>query len=388
MIYLDNAATTQISPEVLEAMMPYLTNDFGNAGTLYSLGRKAADAISHAREQVANMLNCNPEQIIFTSGGTEANNLVFSGLQPYLTEINKTHIVTSSIEHDSVLKAVQKMCTKSVFDATFLKVTKQGKVLSSVVNDSIKSNTGIVSVMHTNNEIGSINPVGIIGGICKKKKVLFHTDCVQAAGNKELNVKKLGCDFLSLSSHKIHGPKGVGALYVKDKTILTPVISGGEEQEYGVRGGTENVAGIIGFGVACEIATKNLEYNSEYISKLKAIFCKRLAKELESQKFTNDWHINGSSSDAKVLNIRFNNIDGQTLLLMLDSKGIFISAGSACRSHNSEPSHVLLNIGLTPDEARGSIRISFSHFQSEGEVLVAASEIGKCAAVLMRGFNG
>lgn len=384
MIYLDNAATTKISPEVLDAMMPYLTDNFGNAGTLYSLGRKAADAVAHARQQVADMLNCEPEQIIFTSGGTEANNLVFFGLRQYLMDINKTHIITSSVEHDSVLKSVQKMCTKSVFDATYLNVTRQCKVLSQSVKKAITNRTGIVSVMFVNNETGTSNPVSIIGDICKKEKVLFHTDGVQAAGNKELDVNKLGCDFLSISSHKLHGPKGVGALYVRDKSLLAPVVCGGSEQEFGLRGGTENTAAIVGMGVACEMATKNLESNSLYISKLRALFCKRLLKELETHGISRIMQINGSSSDGKVLNLRFKGVDGQTLVLFLDSKGIFISAGSACRSNDSQPSHVLLSMGMTPEEAMESVRISFSDNQSEGEILVAASEIGKCVASLIK----
>lgn len=384
MIYLDNAATTQIAPEVLDAMMPYLTDNFGNAGTLYSLGRKAADAVAHARQQVADMLNCSPEQIIFTSGGTEANNLVFSGLQPYLRKIKKTNIITSPIEHDSVLKAVKKMCTKSVFDVTFLNPTKIGLITSQSVNRAITSTTGLVSVMHTNNETGTVNPINIIGDVCNAKNVLFHTDCVQAAGSRELNVNKLGCDFLSLSSHKIHGPKGVGVLYAKDKSILSPVICGGSEQEFGVRGGTENVAGIVGLGKACELISKNLEGYSQHTFKLKTLFCRRLVKELEKFGLEKSLHINASTTDSKVINLRFDRVDGQTLVLLLDSKGIFISAGSACRSHNSEPSHVLLGIGLSPDEARESVRVSFSHNQSEGEVLVAAAEIGECVATLVK----
>lgn len=385
MIYLDNAATTKISPEVLDAMMPYLTDNFGNAGTLYGLGRKAADAVAHARQQVADMLNCEPEQIIFTSGGTEANNLVFFGLRQYLTDINKTHIITSSVEHDSVLKSVQKMCTKSVFGVTKLKVTKQGKVLSQTVKDAITDSTGIASIMYINNETGVANPVKIIGDICKKENVLFHTDCVQAAGTHELNVDKIGCDFLSLSSHKIHGPKGVGVLYAKDKSILSPVICGGDWQEFGIRGGTENTAGIVGMGTACEITAKNFAINSQHISKLKMLFCRRITNELENYGISKHMQINGSPSDSKVINLRFKGVDGQTLVLMLDSKGIFISAGSACRSNDSHPSHVLLSMGLTPDETRESVRISFSEQQSEGEVLVAASEVGRCVAMLTKG---
>lgn len=388
MIYLDNAATTQIAPEVLDAMMPYLTDNFGNAGTLYSLGRKAADAIAHARQQVADMLSCDPEQIIFTSGGTEANNLVFSGLRNYLIESGKKHIITSAIEHDSVLKTIQKMCIKDGFDATYLNTTKRGKILSNRVQASITPHTGVVSVMYVNNEIGSTNPISIIGNICHKNNVLFHTDCVQAVGNKELDVYKLSCDFLSVSSHKIHGPKGIGCLYVRDKSLLSPLIHGGVSQEFGLRGGTENVSGIVGFGKACEMVMNNIEINNQKTTKLKALFIQKLLESLEYYGISNILHINGyPPSDSRIINLRFEKVDAQTLLLLLDTKNICISSGSACQSHNSEPSHVLTGIGLSPDEARESVRISLSSNQSEDEIIFAATTLGVCVSILRQTLN-
>ena len=395
MIYLDNAATTQIHPEVLDAMMPYLKEEYGNAGAMYGLGRRAANAVAEARQQVARLIGCAPNQIIFTSGGSEANNLVFAGLRPYLLANGKTHIITSAVEHDSVLKAVKSVCNplccntknviKSDFGATFLGVNSNGEVLVGDLLDALTEQTGLVSVMYVNNETGAVNPVLEIGELCRSKNILFHTDCVQAVGFQDINVKDIGCDFLSISSHKVNAPKGVGALYVRDTSVLTPLIHGGAAQEFGFRGGTENVAGIVGFGKACEILARDLKANKEKANDLRIIFERALKENLSSLGLQHILHINSESEHSKILNVRFDDVDGQTLLLMLDAHEICVSAGSACRSHEAKPSHVLLAMGLSEDEARDSIRTSFSHMQGTSEVLQAAKVIAQCVATLRGG---
>lgn len=393
MIYLDNAATTQIAPEVLEAMMPYLTDEYGNAGSLYALGRRAADAVAHARQQVADCIGARPEQIIFTSGGTEANNLVFKGLASYLKSQGKTHLVTTKIEHDSVLNTVKEMCIKHGFYVSYLDVTDEGRVpvgIAEGIRGTINENTGLVSVMYVNNEIGSVNHIQQACALAHEKGVLFHTDCVQALGGIEIDVERLDCDFLSISSHKIHGAKGVGALYVKNPELLSSLVTGGEEQEFGLRGGTENVAGIVGFGKACELTKQNFEQNKNRVVYLKGLFYDVLLHNLTECGLGMYLHLNGISPyhNGKILNLRFEGIDAQTLVLYLDTKGVCVSAGSACRSHESEPSKVLLAIGLTPEEARNSVRFSFSHYLTDEQVFEAAKITASAIQVLGGELNG
>ena len=396
MIYLDNAATTPLSSEVLEAMMPYLKEEYGNAGTLYSLGRRAAEAVAKARKQVADFIGAKPEQIIFTSGGTEANNLAIKGSKNYLTKINKKHIVTSPTEHDSVLRAIEslcnplcyndKKCIKFRFYTSFLPVDKYGHIQVDELEHMLYTydDIGMVSVMYANNEIGVLNNIALVGRICKEKHILFHTDCVQAAGSVALDVTKIGCDFMSISSHKIHGAKGVGALYVRDKRYLSPVINGGLVQEFGLRGGTENVAGIVGFGKACELAGKGIEDYSKTVIYYKKHFCEILKDRLADEHMENDVSINGllPRYPGKTLSLTFKNIDAETLVLMMDAKGVCISAGSACTSHESNPSHVLKAIGLSDDEARSTVRISFSEFNTEYEIERAAKLLANCVQTL------
>lgn len=404
MIYLDNASTTRIDPRVLEAMMPYLTDEYGNAGTLYGLGRKSAEAIAKARQQVADLIGANPDQIVFTSGGSEANNMVFAGVRDYLLSIGKTHIVTTEIEHDSVLNAVKNMCKaqhvvdnsciKPVFDVEYASPWRNGCIPHQLVIDCIDeitdtgTVTGLVSVMHTNNETGLKNMwIEDIGKACKERSILFHTDCVQAAGCSELNVDDIGCDFMSLSSHKIHGAKGVGALYVRNKSIMSPIIFGGSSQEFGLRGGTENVAGIVGFGAACEILRLNQKKDIKYIAELLRLLYDSIQKHLAEHGLENISHVNGGDNadcHGKTINMRFDNVDGETLLLMLDSRGICVSAGSACRSHESKPSHVLLAMGIDPEDARNSIRFSLSRMNTREEVEEAAEIIVDCVCMLYR----
>lgn len=396
MIYLDNAATTRIAPKILEAMLPYLKNEYGNAGAIYSLGRRAAGAVNKARQQVADLISATPEQIIFTSGGGEANNLVLHGLRTYLERQRKTHIITSPTEHDSILNSVKALCDplycndekliKYGFGVSYLGVNEHGIVSTKELLGLLTEDVGLVSVMYVNNETGSVNPIREIGRICADKDILFHTDCVQAAGCFPIDVNDIGCDFLSISSHKIHGPKGMGALYVKNKELLSPIIHGGAGQEFGLRGGTENVAGIVGFGMACEIARAELEHYEETTTFYKQSFVRKLQEGLKGSGV--NFRINGEDENrrGRILNLCFPGIDGETLLLMLDAKGVCVSAGSACRSHESKPSKVLLAMGLSPNEARSSIRVSFSEFNSLREIKVASEILAECVRALNDGL--
>lgn len=387
MVYLDNAATTQPDPAVVEEMLPFLQGKYGNPGTLYYLGREAKQAVDLARERVALFIGAKPEQIIFTSGGTEANNMVFYSLRNHLHKQNKTHIITSMTEHDSVFRTVNEMCIKHGFYSSFIKPNINGVVLASEVQKEIKPNlTGIVSVMHTNNETGAVNPVADIGRLCGNNGILFHTDCVQAASSSRLNVDELCCDFLSMSSHKIYGCKGVGALYVRTPELIRPLIIGGSHQEFGLRGGTENVPGIVGFGKACELANEWIDKANEKYGVLKEVFYEALYKTLDKDGFADIIHINGTgiTESGKILNINFDGVDGETLLLMLDAAGICVSAGSACRSHEQEPSRVLLSMGIDEEDARNSIRVSFSVKQSLSEVRFAGERIGDLVCQLLK----
>lgn len=368
MIYLDNAATTQLDPRVLESMMPYLTTQYGNAGTLHKFGRAANQAVQEARARVARFIGSSQDNIIFTSGGSEANNLVFHGVRDYLKRIGRTHILVSSIEHDSVLRAAESLI-KEGFHVEYIPVLGDGTVPSGAVERALRADTGLVSVMYVNNETGVENLIGDIGSICLKHGVLFHTDCVQAAGCHPIDVTNIGCDFLSISSHKIHGPKGVGALYAKNLSVLSPLICGGHDQEFGLRAGTENVAGIVGFGKACEISSTQQNEDKTMVSTLKQRFVTELQNHLGTAV-----HINGTSllAPGKTVNLRIDGVDNESLILMLDNMDICISAGSACQSHESKPSHVLTAMGLTTEEARSSIRVSFSRMNTVDEVTDAA----------------
>lgn len=372
MIYLDNAATTKIDPEVLDAMMPYLTEEYGNPGGLYTLGRNAKDAVEIARERVAAFINAEPTSVVFTSGGSEANNLAVKSFIGF--EKHRTTILTDKTEHDSVLKA---LCDAKEIE--FVPVNHSGSVDISAFCDKITEKTGFASIMYANNETGSVNPIVQIGEECKDKGIIFHTDCVQAAGNYDLNVSDFGCDFMSISSHKIHGPKGVGALYVRNQIFCRPLISGGSTQEFGLRGGTENVAGIVGFGKACEIAKVNLKENASHIMEIKSMFYNSLMSCMGEYKLLKIVHLNGNGiNTGKAINIRFDGIDAHTLILMLDLYGVCVSGGSACTSHDNLPSHVLLAMGISPDDARNSIRISFSRMNTAKEVTDAARIIAEC----------
>lgn len=380
MIYLDNAATTQVAPEVLEAMLPYLVEEYGNANSLHALGRRARQAIETARRQVADLINCEPENIVFTSGGTEANNMAILGVVDYLKSIGKTHIVTSEIEHESVLSAVNSLI-KCGFYVTCVKPHKTGMIDAQIIEEALTSNTGLISIMYVNNELGSVSHVEEIGKLCASKGIIFHTDCVQAVGNPlvTLNVDELRCDLLSLSAHKIHGTKGVGALYIRDSKYITPVIHGSATQEFGIRSGTENVAGIVGFGKACDICMNNSIDASMHYTQLYMSFTEALERAAKEQGIWDRVHFNPSNNVGKIVNLRFDGIDNESLILLLESKDVYISAGSACHNHTSSPSHVLKAIGLSDEEARSSVRVSFSDTNTVSEVELAAKVIVECA---------
>lgn len=387
MIYLDNASTTSIDPRVLDAMLPYLREDYGNPGTPYGLGHRAKDAVENARAQVAGMIGANPGQIIFTSGGTEANNLVFAGTEHYLKSDHRTHIITTKTEHESVLRSVEDLCFDRGFTASLLEPQLEN-IKADMVRMILHPDTGLVSVMHTNNETGCEYNAKNIGELCVEKNILFHTDCVQAAGTKKLDVDELKCDFMSLSSHKIHGPKGVGALFAKDKAVLNPLIHGGSKQEFGLRGGTENVAGIVGFGKACEIVADEFDEIRWQIDELYGKFHWRLAEKLADKGLSAVFHVNGGFfiPGNKVINLRFDGVDGETLVLYLAQKGVCVSAGSACSDLEQKPSHVLTAMGLSDEEARSSIRVSFSRMNTVEEVEAAACIIVD-AVLALRGAS-
>lgn len=387
MIYLDNAASTQIDPRVVEAMMPYLTEQYGNPGSLYKLGRDASAAVEKAREQVARFMGAKPEQIIFTSGATEANNMVFAIARHILEQSGKKHILTSKIEHQSVLKPVKNMEDNFGFRVTYADVPQKLNPFPDALTDrSLCETVGLMSFMAVNNEIGYSHDVRLIAKVCQKVGALFHTDCVQAAGCRPIDVGNIGCDFATISSHKIHGPKGVGALFIKDKERFEPMIRGGDHQEFGMRGGTENVAGIVGFGKACELAMENLSVEEiDRIERMKSMFIKGFSEQLGEFGLPGEiWELNGCAHRAtKVLNFYVRGIDAESLILVADNAGVCISAGSACNSRENIPSHVLTAIGLPDDRARSSFRVSVSRMNTENEVYAAGKIVGECVSNLL-----
>lgn len=394
MIYLDNSATTPIHPDVLNAMMPYLKGGYGNAGAVYRIGRESAKAIQKAREQVAQLFNASADQIVFTSGGSEGNNMVFSyGMRCMLEELGKKHVVISQIEHDSVYEAATHMFKpsgnvniKDDFYTQFIHTKSDGTVdvkhLEALLDED--ESIGLVSVMYVNNETGAVNPINHIGEICRDRGILFHTDCVQAAGCHPIDANIIGCDFATISGHKIYAPKGIGAIYIKDKTLARSLIYGGTNQEFGLRGGTENVASIVGLGKACDLICSDFGTQRVTVSLLKRLFYENMTSYLKELNLEDRIHVNGASVGdvGKTLNLRVEDIDSETLLLMLDAKGVCISAGSACHSHRSEPSRVLTAMGLSDDEARDSVRISFSSTNTPAEIEEAAAIFSSCIKTL------
>ena len=350
-IYADNAATTQVSEEVLNAMLPYFRTAYGNASSIYKLGRDAQRDVENAREKVAKALGASPNEIFFTSCGSEADNWALKGVAETMEKKGKKHIVTSVFEHHAILHTCQYL-EKKGFEVTYVHVSDKGLVDPEEVRKAIREDTAIVSIMYANNEIGTIQPIEEIAAVCHEKGVIFHTDAVQAVGHVDIDVKKQGIDMLSLSGHKIHAQKGIGALYVKKGIILPNLIHGGA-QERNKRAGTENVPAIVGLGVAIETATKNIQEKNVSITAKR----NRLIDGILKIPYT---RLNGDR-DKRLpgnLNISIEGIEGESLLLMLDMNGICASSGSACTSGSLDPSHVLLSIGLKHEIAHGSLRLS------------------------------
>ena len=360
-VYADNAATTPVSQTVLNAMLPYYTEKYGNPSSLYAVGREAKKALEEARENVANHLGALPNEIFFTSGGSEADNWAIKGVAHELAKKGKKHIITSKFEHHAVLHTTEAL-EKEGFEVTYLEVYENGIVKPEDVEQAIREDTALVTIMYANNEIGTIQPISEIGAICKKHGVLFHTDAVQAVGNVKINVKEENIDLLSLSGHKLHAPKGVGALYVRRGIRLPNLISGGA-QERGKRAGTENVAGIVALSVAMDEAYANLDERNARLIRMRDRLIEGASK-IERSRLNGDpiKRLPGN------FNMCFEGIEGESLLLKLDFAGICASSGSACTSGSLDPSHVLLAIGLPHEIAHGSLRISFSDQNTEEDV--------------------
>ena len=363
-IYMDYAATTPVDDEVLKEMLPYFKEKYGNASSLHSFGREAFDAIENAREQVARMINSTSDEIIFTSGGTESDNLAIKGIAYKNKDKRETkgpHIITSAIEHPAVLEPCKHL-EKQGFDVEFLPVDRYGLVDPSDLEKTISKNTFLVTIMFANNEIGTIEPINEIGKITEQHDIIFHTDAVQAVGKEHIDVNKLKIDLLSISSHKIYGPKGVGALFVRKGVKLEPLAHGGGHEK-GLRSSTYNTPGIVGLGKACEIGLKRMEKDREHMKKLRDVLIKNVLEIEES-------YLNGHPTKRLVNNahFRFTAIEGESLNLMLDDKGIAASTGSACSSAKLQASHVLLGIGLKPEEAHGSLRLTLGRYSTMDEV--------------------
>ena len=360
-IYMDNAATTKVKKEVLDAMIPYFTEQYGNPSSIYSLGSASKVAVEKAREQVANALGADKKEIFFTGGGSESDNWAIKGIA--LKHRDKgNHIITTKIEHHAILHTCEYL-QKHGFDVTYLDVDKDGKIDLEQLKDSITDKTILVSIMFANNEIGTIQPIKKIGEICKEKKIYFHTDAVQAVGNIKIDVKEMNIDLLSLSAHKLYGPKGVGVLYIKQGIKIDSLIAGGG-QERNKRAGTENVPGIVGLGKAIELAYENLDENTKKLIELRERLITKIQENIKHTK------LNGHRTDRLPGNVNFcfEYIEGESLLLSLDMEGVAASSGSACSSGTLDPSHVLLAIGLPHEIAHGSLRLSLGSFNTEEEV--------------------
>ena len=358
--YLDNNATTRVAPEVVEAMLPYLTEQWGNPSSAYTFGKKAGHAVAEAREKVAALINANPREIIFTSCGTESNNAAINSA--LTSQPGKRHVITTIIEHSANIQFGQTL-EKRGCEVTWIPVDRAGQLDVHEIHEAIREDTAIVSVMLANNETGVIYPVEEIAAICRAKGVLFHTDAVQTPGKLKLDVKTMEVDFLSLSAHKLHAPKGIGMLYVRKGVSFQPYVMGGG-QEQGRRGGTENVANIIAFGKAAEIAMTSLEENLDRIRALRDRMEEGIINSIEGATR------NGAKEPrlANTSNLSFTNCEAEAILLLLDREGICASSGSACTTGSMAPSHVLTAMGLTPELAMGAVRLSLSKYSTDEEV--------------------
>lgn len=360
-IYVDNAATTAMSDKAIEAMTPYLKGIYGNPSSLHTVGQTAKEALEEARAKLAACLNADPKEIYFTSGGSEADNQAINSAALNGARKGKKHIISTAIEHHAVLHTLKKL-EKEGYEVTYLPVSSEGLITAEEVEAAIRPDTALVTVMYANNEVGTILPVPEIGAVCRKHGVVFHTDAVQAAGHIPVDVKADNIDMLSLSAHKFHGPKGVGALYCRRGIPLNAFIEGGA-QERGRRAGTENVGGIVSAAVALEEACANMAQNAEKLKKLRDRLIDGLLKIPHSK-------LNGDRVKRLPANVNmcFEGIEGEGLLLLLDAKGICASSGSACTSGSLDPSHVLLALGLPHEVAHGSLRLSLSEYNTEEDV--------------------
>lgn len=371
-VYLDNAATTALSPKVLEKMMPYLTDIYGNASSPHSFGQDARIGVEHAREQVARAINADPSEIVFTGCGTESDNTVLFGVAERYAK-KGDHIITTNVEHHAILHSCAALEKKGI-KVTYLPVDKDGLVTPEQVRDAITDKTILVSVMFANNEVGTIMPIPEIAAVCHEKGVLFHTDAVQAAGHIPIDVKAMGIDMLSISGHKFHGPKGVGVLYERKGIRLPSYIIGGE-QEKGRRAGTENVAGIVGLGEALELAVTNMSETSARMTRMRDRLIEGIEATIPEVK------LNGHRTKRLPNNVNFSikYIEGESILLMLDMAGIAASSGSACTSGSLDPSHVLLALGLTHEVAHGSVRMTLGDDTTDEDIDYVLETLPKVA---------
>ena len=367
-IYFDNAATTPVRKEVYDEILPYFMQYYGNASSVYTIARESKKALEKAREQVAKALNANIDEIYFTAGGSESDNFALKGIAEAMGKKGK-HIITTQIEHHAILHTCEYLQQRG-FEITYLPVDEYGKISLEELKNAIRKDTILISVMFANNEIGTIQPIKEIGAIAKQKGIYFHTDAVQAVGHVKIDVKEMNIDLLSLSGHKICAPKGIGAIYIKKGVAINPLIHGGA-QEKRRRAGTENIAGIVGLGKAIELANEEIEQNA---TKVRALRDKLINGILEKIPYSK---LNGHPTDRLPgnCNISFEFIEGESMLLLLDSKGIAASSGSACTSGSLDPSHVLLAIGLPHEKAHGSLRMTLEHYNTEKEVDVVLEEL-------------
>lgn len=367
---------------VVKAMGPYLDELYGNPGSAHNIGHLAKRAVSAAREQVAALFNCTPEHIIFTSGGTEANNLMIKGSTDYLRGYGKYCFVTSMLEHTSMVESIRYVCRTDPFYIRYVPYFGMNHP-----EEYMKDDTGMVSLMYINNETGEITDIRYIAEECRRRDILCGFDCVQACGYRSLDTEDIPADYMSISAHKIGGPKGIGALYVRDPEKLQPLIHGGAEQEYGLRGGTENVAAIVGFGKAAQLAETEHDLRTNQVVNADLAFRTELENGLECYGLEQILHYNIARDrryTSKVRNLRFDGIDGETLIMALDAKGVFISAGSACTAGEAKPSHVLRTMGLGRKEAAESVRVSFNYDTTEEEAAKAGHIMADTVCELKR----
>ena len=375
-VYLDYSATAPVRQEVVDEMIPYFTEKFGNASSIYAVGAVAKDALEDARGKVASLINAEPREIIFTSGGTESDNWALIAMARKLKNKGK-HIITSAVEHHAILHSCEYLVRKEGFEVTYVGVNSEGIVDPKEVEAAIRPDTILISIMYVNNEVGSVQPIKEIGAIAKAHGILFHTDAVQAAGNVPIDVKDMNIDMLSLSSHKIYGPKGVGALFVRTGVIVPTYIHGGA-QENKKRAGTENIPAIVGFGKAAEIAKRDFDSHVAHVSSLRDHFVKRVLDEVPGTYF------NGSKEHRHPgnANITFEYVEGEAILLYLDFAGISASSGSACSSRSLQPSHVLTAMGIPVELIHGSIRFTFGDMTTMEDVDYTVDQIKKIIARL------